>query len=141
MNRQEQLDQLSEIIETMMAKDDSINLIESCITSNIQFLQSTNNELQRNLYTWPDEWVDDYTERTALYAYVSSALNQVKNGNIDKDILVKAASKSKEILDRLISQYKEALSSGDIDKQSKIIQNVLVPHNMIRRIILRALNN
>ena len=139
MTRQEQLDSLAEVIELMMENEEGMDLLQSSITSNYQFLQLTNNELQANLYTWPEERVDDFVERTKFYATINSAFGSIINNQINTDLVRTAHHHAQTLIDRLIDQYDSELNSSDELKKSKIIQNVLVPHTIIRRKLFKSI--
>lgn len=137
MEINEHIGYLTTIAHTKYENNDDMTLLNLAIRYNYDFLQTTNSALQKNLFSWPESQVDDYTERTSLYALINIAFNGVINNRIDNEILDKAHAYSETLLERLINQFDAKINGDDKQISTHIIENVLIPHALVYNLLTK----
>lgn len=135
MDIKEHIGYLTAIAKTRYEDNDDMTLLNLAIRYNYEFLQTTNSALQKNLFSWSESQVDDYTERTSFYALINTAFNGIINNQKDHNIVTKAIYYSETLLERILNQFDSKINGDDEQIRTHIIENVLIPHALIYNLL------
>lgn len=141
MTRKEQIDNLAEILEAVMKVHHKGQELELISQANAQFMLQTNSILQRNLYSWAEEQVDKYVARVGKYSKVATTFNALKTNQASQQMLNEAYYTSISILEETMNQFEPELKSATEARNKEILEEVLVPHNLICRFLKNQLLN
>lgn len=129
------INQLCETLEAVMTHEPTQENVQNLSNATLQLMQQTNNILQKNLYNWDENLVDDYSLRIHNYGRVSQAFASILHNKPTQEIIDLGIHGGDDLYNQVSSEYFTYWSKFNETKRKEIIEEILVPHMLLIRFL------
>lgn len=107
----------------------------------LQIHIDSDNLLQKNLYTWREEKVDEYCLRQANFTFIDDVLNQIKQNSYNQSDIFGAIDLLYKIFNSVRNEFQIEYSLSDVNRRKEIVEKICLPYVLILRFLNVKIGN